>query len=102
MINKVYKILDDIDNLDIKKRLDDIKKEINDSDNIKLLIKRFNNAKEMYEKYNTKEEFIKAKTELMSNAIIKRYLEIQNEFNMLTLYINDNIKQITGNRNCDK
>ena len=95
MINNVYEIIEDINNLDIKKRLDDIKDKIRNDKEVKKLINKFNQTKELYEKYNIKDEFINSKKELMSNEIIKSYLDIQNEFNLLMLKINNRLNKIT-------
>lgn len=94
MMDKVFKIIDDIDNNDIKKRLDGIKKEIENNEEIKLLIKNFNEKKELFEKYNTKDDFIIAKRKLLSNNIIKEYINIQNEINLLSLKINERLNKI--------
>lgn len=95
MINNVYEIIEDINNLDIKKRLDDIKDKIRNDKEVKKLINKFNQTKELYEKYNIKDEFINSKKELMRNEIIKSYLDIQNEFNLLMLKINNRLNKIT-------
>ena len=95
MINNVYEIIEDINNLDIKKRLDEIKDKIRNDKEIKRLINKFNQSKELYEKYNLKDEFINSKKELMNNEIIKKYLDIQNEFNLLMLKINNRLNKIT-------
>ena len=60
-----------------------------------ILIDKFNYAKENYEKYNLKEEFIKAKEDMLKNELIKEYVMIQNKVNMLTLQINNRIGKIT-------
>ena len=49
----------------------------------------------LYDKYNVKEDFIEAKKSLMDNKLIKEYLSIQNDINMLILHINDRINKIT-------
>ena len=95
MIYNVYEIIEDINNLDIKKRLDDIKDKIRNDKEIKRLINKFNQSKELYEKYNLKDEFINSKKELMNNEIIKKYLDIQNEFKLLMLKINNMLNKIT-------
>lgn len=61
----------------------------------KTLIKKFELAKENYEKYGLKEEFITAKVDLLKNELVKEYVEIQNEINLLTMQINNRIKMIT-------
>lgn len=96
MFDKVYDFIDIFNDSDLKKELDNIKEKINNDKGAKDLINRFNNAKEFYEKYNYKEEFVKAKKELINNPLIKRYLEIQNEINLLSLKINDRINKITN------
>ena len=94
-MNDVYEIIETFDNSNIKKRLDIVKNEIKNDDTCKILIKKFNNAKELYEKYNYKDEFIKAKKELLESKLIKEYIDIQNEINMLIMYINSKINEIT-------
>ena len=94
-MNDVYEIIETFDNSNIKKRLDIVKNEIKNDDTCKILIKKFNNAKELYEKYNYKDEFIKAKKELLESKLIKEYIDIQNEINMLIMYINSKINDIT-------
>ena len=94
MINKVYEIIDDIENSNIKKRLDEIKKEIEGNKELKKLIKDFNNKKELFSKYNIKEDFIEAKSKLISNDLIKEYINIQNEINLLSMKINKRLNNI--------
>ena len=94
-MNDVYEIIETFDNSNIKKRLDIVKNEIRNDDTCKILIRKFNNAKELYEKYNYKDEFIKAKKELLESKLIKEYIDIQNEINMLIMYINSKINDIT-------
>ncbi len=94
MMDKVFKIIDDIEKSDIKKRLDSIKKEIQSNEEMKTLIKNFNNKKELYEKYNLKDDFIEAKSKLLSNSIIREYISIQNEINLLSMEINKKLIEI--------
>lgn len=95
MTDYVYEIIDEIENSNDKKRLDDIKKKIEGSSEAKKLIKEFYLAKEDYEKYNLKDDFLKAKEKLFSNDLIREYINIQNEVNLLMLNINKRIKDIT-------
>ena len=101
-MDRIYDIIDNIDNLDIRKKLELVKEEIRNDETAKRLIKKFNNAKELYEKYNYKDEFIIAKKELMSNELIKAYIEIQNEFKLLGIYINNKIDKLLDNKMCKK
>ena len=94
-MNNVYEIIEAFNNSDIKKRLNIVKNEIRNDEICKALIKKFNNAKELYEKYNYKDEFISAKKELLDNKLLKEYIDIQNEINMLIMYINSKINDIT-------
>lgn len=95
MQDKVFDIIDDIEKEDEIIRLKKIIKEIRSDDKVLSLIKSFNNAKMLYDKYNVKEDFIEAKKNLMDNELIKEYLSIQNDINMLILHINDRINKIT-------
>lgn len=95
MLEKVYEITYNIDSTEIKRKLDKIKKEIENNEEIKNKIKKFYDKKALYERYNLKDEYIKEKINLMNDEIIKSYLEIQNEFNLLSLKINDYINKIT-------
>ena len=103
MQDDVYKIIDKLENSDMIKELKEIKKKILSSDEALSLIKRFNEAKEVFEKYDKSDDFIKRKKELMENKLIKRYLEVQNEVNMLIIHINDRINSIAsiGGKNED-
>lgn len=102
IIGKVYKVIDKIESSSLKNRLDNIKNNIYNDNNAKIAINNFNKAKEMYEKYNIKDDFIKAKTELFKNELINEYLNIQNEINKLSIKINNNIKNITDDISCNK
>lgn len=95
MQDKVFDIIDDIEKEDEIISLKKIIKEIKSDDKALSLIKSFNNAKMLYDKYNVKEDFIEAKKSLMDNKLIKEYLSIQNDINMLILHINDRINKIT-------
>lgn len=95
MIEKTYKIIDKIEDSDLKKELDDVKEKINNNPDTKRLIKRFYEAKELYEKYNYKDDFIKAKIAMLKDPFIKEYLSLQNKVNLLTVYINSRINKIT-------
>ena len=100
MKNEVYKLIDEIESSTLKRNLDEIKKEINNNSNVKRLLRNFEDAKKLYERYNTKEEFLRLKKEVMQNDLIKRYLNIQNEINMLTLIINKRLNKITKDKSC--
>lgn len=102
MQQEVFEIIDKIEKLDIINELKKVKEEIRKDDIALSLIKKFNNAKEMYEKYKIKDDYIKAKKELMNNDLIKKYLNIQSEINMLTLYINNRINEIINNGDKDE
>ena len=97
MEDKIYEIIEEIEKTDLSERISRIKQELKENKMSKKLIDEFNNAKELYEKYNYSDEFIKAKVKLMKDPIIKRYLDIQNEINMISLYINKKIEEITKN-----
>lgn len=95
MNDKIYEIINEMEKTDLKERLNRIKKEIKENNISMKLINEFNKAKELYEKYNYSDEFIKAKVKLMKDPIIKQYLDIQNEINMISLHINKKIEEIT-------
>ena len=90
----VYEIIDEIETHPMKKKLDDIKEKIENDATSKRLMKEFHLAKENYEKYNLKDDFIKAKEKLFSNNLLKEYIDIQNNMNILMLKINKRIKDI--------
>ena len=102
MMDKVYKIIDSLNNNKEIIRLEEIKKSINSDKKLKKLINDFNKAKEHYEKYNITDEFISAKKKLLENEIIKEYIEIQNKINILALKINKRINNITTSTTCKK
>ena len=98
MINNVYEIIDKLDNSTIINNLKELKTKINNDDKIKKLIKDFNLAKENYEKYNLKNDFVSAKEKLLNNDILKRYIDIQNEINLLSLEINKRINMLINKK----
>lgn len=95
MVDKAYEIIDMIDDSNIKMRINKIKLMINNNEDTKMLIKKFYEAKNMYEKYNYKDEFIKAKLNMLKDPLIKEYVELQNKINLITLKINNRINKLT-------
>ena len=95
MIDKIYESIDTINNSNMINRLNELKEMINSNEEIKNKINNFYNAKDLYEKYNYKDNYLKAKLNLFDDPVIKEYLDIQNEINLISLYINNNIKDIT-------
>lgn len=95
MVEKTYEVIDYIESSDLKKRLDEVKTMINKSYNTKKLIKSFNDAKALYERYNTKDDFIRAKADLLKDPLVKEYVGLQNKINLLTIKINERISKIT-------
>lgn len=98
MIEKAYEIIDKIEKSDFKKNISDIKQKISNSSKTKKIIEEFNNAKELYEKYGYKEEFVKAKIKLLKDPLISQYIQLQNKINMLTIQINNRIKSVTNKK----
>ncbi len=95
MVENAYEVVDLIEKSEFKKRLDEIKIKINCDNDAKKLIKKFEEAKELYEKFNVKEDFMKAKNDLLSNELLKEYINLQEQINLLTLKINNRIKKVT-------
>ena len=95
MENKVYEVIDYIQSSDFKKKLDEIKFKIANDDKCKDIIKKFYESKILFEKYNLKEDYIYYETNLFSNELIKEYLKIQNNVNLLELKINSRLNKIT-------
>lgn len=98
MIEKAYEIIDKIEKSDFKKNISDIKQKISNSSKTKKIIQEFNSAKELYEKYGYKEEFVKAKIKLLKDPLISQYIQLQNKINMLTIQINNRIKSVTNKK----
>ena len=94
MIDKIYEAIDTINNSNMINRLNELKEIINGNNEIKNKINNFYNAKDLYEKYNYKDDYLKEKLNLFDDPIIKEYLDIQNEINLISIYINNNIKDI--------
>ncbi len=95
MVENAFEVIDLIEKSEFKKRLDEIKIKINCDDDAKKLIKNFEEVKELYEKFNVKEDFMKAKNDLLSNELLKEYINLQEQINLLTLKINNRIKKVT-------
>lgn len=101
MVEKAYEIIDFIEQSKLKKELEMIKEEIKNDKTCIFLIKEFNEAKEMYQKYNYKEDYLNYKKKLMENKKIKKYLSIQNDITLLSFKINKYLKEITGSVTCN-
>lgn len=95
MNEKAYEIIDTINDDLLVKKLKEIKLKITSDKDVKKLIDDFNQAKNRYEKYNVKNELLKAKKALINNELINRYLSIQKEINMLSMLINQRLERIT-------
>lgn len=95
MIDSVYDVIDKIEESTLVKDLKSIKSKINSNSDVKKLISNFEDAKNEYNETGITNNFIKAKEALMKNELISRYLNIQNEINLLILYINKKIGEIT-------
>lgn len=95
MNEKAYEIIDTINDDLLVKKLKEIKLKIASDKDVKKLIDDFNQAKNRYEKYNVKDELLKAKKALINNELINRYLSIQKEINMLSMLINQRLERIT-------
>ncbi len=95
MQDKIFEVLDYLDSSNLKKQLDIVKNKINKNTNSKKLINDFNKEKALYEKYGYSNSFIKAKVKLMKDSLIKEYINLQNKVNMLSIYINKKINDIT-------
>ena len=102
MDNSVTKILDELNEEDIVLSLKKIKEKIKRDETAKALIDKFIESKKLYEEYGYNKDFIQDKINLMENKLIKKYLEIQNEINLLSVYINKKIEEITKNTTCTK
>lgn len=102
MDNNIERIIDELNNNEIILKLKDIKKEIKNDITAKKLIDKFNESKKEYETYGYSKDLIQDKINLMENKLIKKYLEIQNEINLLSIYINKKIEDITKNTTCIK
>ena len=100
MIEKVYEIIDEIDNSKIKENIDILKDKILNDEKLMKLIKDFNEKKTLYEKYNLKDDFIESKTNLLKNEIISEYIKLQNDINLITMHINKRINKLTKNTTC--
>lgn len=95
MQDKIFEVLDYLDSSNLKKQLDIVKNKINKNTNSKKLINDFNKEKALYEKYGYFNSFIEAKVKLMKDPLIKEYINLQNKVNMLSIYINKKINDIT-------
>lgn len=95
MQDKIFEVIDYLDSSNLKKQLDIVKNKINKNTNSKKLIDNFNKEKELYEKYGTFSSLIEAKVKLMKDPLIKEYISLQNKVNMLSIYINKKINDIT-------
>lgn len=102
MVEKIYDIIDKLDDSDEVKEILEIKNQIIKNKTCLKLINDFEDAKILYQKYNDSNSFINAKKNLMENLLIQRYLKGQSKINDLTLYINNRINKLTESKTCQK
>ena len=92
-------------------KLDELYKELNDCSLIKEMIELKNNIykdsslKDLLGKYRSYSnkydpDFIKIKTEITNNPLIKRYRELENELYFITLEINQKLNDFIGKKRC--
>ena len=90
MIEKTYEVIDYIDSYMNKIKFYDLKKNIVNTSSYKL-IEDYNKEKQN----GLSNKLIELKKRLYNDPKINSYIKVQNDINMLTLYINKRIKDIT-------
>ncbi len=94
MIESSFDIIDKIESSKLSLRLKEVKRMIKEDEKIINLLNEFNKAKEEYQTYGISDKYKLLKQKLMCNKIVKEYLTIQNQINLLSLHINMRMKSL--------
>ena len=79
----LYNLIDELENCDLIKKLEENKKKINEDEELQSLIKIFNKSKEKLDS-----DLKDAKTNLYSNDVIREYLTYEQELNLIIFKLN--------------
>lgn len=89
LINKVSELKEELEKETSIKRVRELNKEILNSEELMILIKRY---------HDTKDERIKS--EIYSNKLIREYKEKETDVNLIIMKINNSLKKISNRGKC--
>ena len=94
LIKKLDELITIFENSEEIKKLQRLKKEIYDNNQLKEKMDRFNKVRDnIYD-----EEYIKLKKEILNIDTVKEYKKIENDLYLLTLAINRKLKSLISSR----
>ena len=96
LIKKLDEVINIFENSYTIKRLEDLKKQIYQEQDIRIKINRFNQIKDNI--YS--QELVTIRQELLENKLIKEYKQLENELFLLTLNINKKLNSLIDKKGC--
>ena len=91
----LYNLIDEIENSDLIKQLDNNKQKINENNEVQELITIFNEKKK-----NINEDLQIAKIKLYNNDIIREYLSCEQELNFIIMRLNKKLNNLIDKKGC--
>lgn len=91
----LYNLIDELENCDLIKKLEESKKKINEDEELQSLIKIFNKSKEKLDS-----DLKDAKTNLYSNDVIREYLTYEQELNLIIFKLNKKLNALIDKKGC--
>lgn len=91
----LYNLIDELENCDVIKKLEENKKKINENEELQKLIKVFNEKKEKLDN-----DLKVIKTNLYSNDIIREYLTYEQELNLIIFKLNKKLNALIDKKGC--
>ncbi len=91
----LYNLIDELENCDLIKKLEENKKKINEDEELQSLIKIFNKSKEKLDS-----DLKDAKTNLYSNDVIREYLTYEQELNLIIFKLNKKLNALIDKKGC--
>lgn len=91
----LYNLIDELENCDVIKKLEENKKKINENEELQKLIKIFNEKKEKLDN-----DLKVIKTSLYSNDIIREYLTYEQELNLIIFKLNKKLNALIDKKGC--
>ena len=94
LIKKLDELITIFENSEEIKKLQKLKKEIYDNNQLKEKMEKFNKVRDnIYD-----EEYLKLKKEILNIDMVKEYKKIENDLYLLTLAINRELKSLISSR----
>ena len=96
LLEKLDAFYNEINNCDEIKEIKRLKEDIYNDNNLKKLLQKYRECPNKYDK-----EFIELKRQIISNPLIKRFHDLENELYFTTLEINKRLNSLVDKKECN-